>query len=109
MSANQMEKQSELRGQISVLDRVSGSVKVWLGLVVFLVLVKLAITIFFPNVFADPSQAAFFEWPVLGIFGVLGLIGVLLSEYTGFPDALDARVSNWQRWLLPILIGLGFG
>lgn len=93
---------------IPFLARLSGSVRVWIVIVVLLALTKLVLDAFFPNAFADPDQAAFFQWVPLAIISTLGLIGVLLSERTGFPDALDQRVSNVSRFVLPILIGFGF-
>ena len=88
--------------------RISSSYVVWLGLVLYLVLVKLIISAFLPNAFADPSQAGAFDWAPLGIFAALGLVGVWLSRKTGFPDAWDTRFSNWRRLALPLLIGAGF-
>jgi hypothetical protein len=83
------------------------SVKVWLGLVAYLVLVKIIIT-FFPATFSSVEQAAVFAWPALGIWAVLGFIGIWLAHRTGFPSAWDARVSNRQRLLIPIAIGLAY-
>ncbi|OIN60698.1 hypothetical protein [Arsenicibacter rosenii] len=40
---------------------------------------------------------------------VIGGAGVWLAPRTGFPDLLDARVPDSQRFLFPFLIGLGFG
>ena len=89
--------------------RLSGSVIVWLVLVAYLAIVKILLDAFLPHAFADPGQAALFGWVPLGIFSLLGLIGVWLSEKTGFPDAWDDRISVRQRILLPLLIGIGFG
>jgi hypothetical protein len=83
------------------------SIKVWLGLVVYLVLVKGIIT-FFPATFRSVDQAAVFAWPALGIWAVLGLIGVWLSHKTGFPSAWDEHLSNRQRLWIPIIIGLAY-
>ncbi|MFN8491278.1 MAG: hypothetical protein U0350_27015 [Caldilineaceae bacterium] len=83
------------------------SVKVWLGLVAYLVLVKIIIT-FFPATFSSVDQAAVFAWPALGIWAVLGLIGVWFAHKTGFPSAWDARLSNRQRMWIPIAIGLAY-
>ncbi|MBK7319431.1 hypothetical protein [Candidatus Villigracilis affinis] len=41
--------------------------------------------------------------------GIMGLIGVWLSMRTGFPNAWDARVSNKQRLIIPIITGLLLG
>jgi hypothetical protein len=82
---------------------------VWLGCVVFLALVKMILENFLPGAFADPAQAGFFAWPTLGVFSLVGLVGVWLTTQTGFPDAWDGRISNRQRLLYPILVGLGLG
>ena len=50
-----------------------------------------------------------FAWDNIVIFGLVGLIGVWLSERTGFMPALDARVSNRQRYLWPVLAGGAIG
>jgi hypothetical protein len=95
-------------GSLGSTRRLSGSVKVWLALVVYLALTKVVIDAIFPQALADPAQAALFQWVPLGIFSLLGLIGVVLAERTGFPDAWSARISNGQRIILPILVGLAF-
>jgi len=81
---------------------------VWLGLMAWLVVVKLVITTFFPQAFADPAQAAFFGWLPLAVFAVLGLAGIWLADRTGFPGTFDQRVTGRQRILYPVLIGLLF-
>lgn len=54
--------------------------------------------------------------PAIRLFGVdgvllvaLGGLGIWLAPRTGFADLLDARVSGWQRFGRPLLIGLAFG
>ncbi len=39
---------------------------------------------------------------------MLGGAGIWLAPRTGFPDLLDARTPDQQRFLYPFLIGLGF-
>jgi hypothetical protein len=85
------------------------SAVVWLGLMAYVMAVKVIITFALPAAFRDPSQAAVFSWPALGIFTAAGLIGVALSLQTGFPGALSEQVTSRQRFLLPVLAGLGFG
>jgi hypothetical protein len=53
--------------------------------------------------------------PNLRLFGpdgialvALGGLGIWLAPRTGFTDLLDWRVSNYERWTLPLLVGLGF-
>jgi hypothetical protein len=83
------------------------SVKVWLSLVAYLVLVKTLITLV-PATFRSVEQAAVFAWPALGIWAVLGLIGIWFAHKTGFPSAWDARFSNKERLWIPIAIGLAY-
>ena len=85
------------------------SVTVWLGLMAYVVAVKLVITSAMPALFRDPSQAAVFSWPVLGGLTLAGLIGVWFAEQTGFPGALAGWVTPQQRFLLPALVGLALG
>jgi hypothetical protein len=75
--------------------------------VAYLVLVKIVIT-FVPATFKSVDQAAAFAWPALGIWAVLGLIGIWFAHKTGFPSAWDARRSNRQHLLIPIVIGLAY-
>jgi hypothetical protein len=86
---------------------LSVSVKVWLGVVAYLVLVKMVIT-FFPATFKSIDQAAVFAWPALGIWAMLGFIGIWFAHRTGFPSAWETRLSNQQRLLIPIVIGLAY-
>lgn len=91
------------------IAQLSGSVRAWLVIVALLALTKVVLDAFFPNALADPAQAAFFQWIPLAILSALGLVGVVLSERTGFPDALDARVSSLYRYVIPLAVGVGFG
>ena len=109
MNASLPPTSSATANSVTSPKRLSNSVFVWLVLVAYMVIVKIVLDTFLPHAFADPGQAALFGWVPLGIFSVLGLIGVLLAERTGFPDAWDKRVSVRQRILLPLLIGVAFG
>jgi hypothetical protein len=99
-------KPSTLR---DALLHLSGSKKVWFALMAYFVLVKLLLDAFFPNAFADPDQAAFFQWISIAIFGVVGFIGVVLSEHTGFPGAWDMLKQKPMRALYAIGAGVLFG
>jgi hypothetical protein len=103
---------STLQDEVASLretNKPSSSYFVWLGCVIFLVVVKIVLDTYLPNAFADPAQASFFTWPVLGVFSAVGLVGVWLSTKTGFPDAWDPWISNRQRLLNPILVGMALG
>jgi hypothetical protein len=89
--------------------RLSSSVKVWIALVAWLVFFRVVITNVLPQTFADPDQRALLDWLPLAIFSIAGLIGVLLSERSGFPEAWDPRISNMQRIVIPLSLGIVFG
>jgi hypothetical protein len=82
-----------------------------LALMGCLVLIKFALACgnFPDDLFASPSQKALFSWPAIGIVTAVGLLGVWFAQLAGFPEMWDPRVSTKQRFLLPALIGLGFG
>jgi hypothetical protein len=86
----------------------SSSSFAWLLLVAYLVLVKTVVLPLFPPIAIGPV-AAIFNWQVILIFSLLGLAGVWLADRTGFRPALDPRVSNRQRYVVPLLVGAGIG
>lgn len=85
------------------------SLIIWLLLIAYLGLAAILVTSVFPVQFIDRSQSGFFETQGIIAIGVMGLIGVWLSMRTGFPDAWDARISNTQRLIIPIIAGLLLG
>jgi len=82
---------------------------IWLLLVAYLGLAAFLVTVVFPVQFVDRSQSGFFEPQAVIAIGTMGLIGVSLSMRTGFPNAWDARISNTQRLIIPIITGLLLG
>jgi hypothetical protein len=84
------------------------SIRIWLGCIAFLGAVNLYINFVGGGLEKDP-RVGLFSWPSIAIFGVAGAIGVWLSHRTGFPSAWDPRISNRDRLLYPILVGLAFG
>ena len=85
----------------------STSFLVWFGLIAYLALVKIVITLL-PASFRSPEQSAVFGWPFIGLWMVTGLIGIYFASKTGFPAAVDERLSNQRQFLPPILLGLAF-
>ena len=83
---------------------LSSSVFIWLTLVGYLLLVKTVILPLLPPLEID-TVAMIFAWGNIVIFSLVGLAGVWLADRTGFMPALDPRVSNRQRYLIPLLIG----
>jgi len=99
---------AEAPAPLRFLRSVRTSTTVWLALMAYVVLVKLIITAF-PAAFRNAAQQAFFEWQLLPVWAVAGLLGVWLATRTGFPEPLGAGISR-TRWLLvPALLGLAFG
>jgi hypothetical protein len=109
MSANQSLAPAKWSNLWDVLRHVSGSKKVWFGLVAYMVLVKLVLDAFFPNALADPAQGAFFQWVPLALVSLVGFAGVLLTERTGFPDAWETLRADRRRVVYAIGAGLAFG
>jgi hypothetical protein len=87
---------------------LSKPVFIFFGLIAYLILVKLIIT-FFPAEFRSTSQAAVFEWKFLALWTILGSIGVILAQRTGFPEPWNGGISNSRRVLLPLAIGIVLG
>src|SRR5262245_19439844 len=106
MSTDQVIGQPARPTLFGLMKNLSSSVVVWLALMGYLVLVKVIIT-FFPAAFRSVAQAAAFAWPALVVVAIAGLIGIWFSHRTGFPDAWDKRITNRQRFLIPVLLGLG--
>lgn len=93
---------------MSIWERYNSPI-IWLLLVAYLGLASFLVTVVFPVQFVDRSQSGFFEAQAVIAIGVMGLIGVWLSMRTGFPNAWDARISNGQRLVIPIIAGLLLG
>ncbi len=81
----------------------------WLGTVLFLALVKIVLDNFFPAAFADPAQAALFRWSALGIFILIGLLGVWISQYTLLREAWERPYSLLMGVLAPLVVGIALG
>lgn len=47
--------------------------------------------------------------PALLVTALLGFVGVILLERTGFPGIWDADIPLRRKLLIPLLLGLGFG
>jgi len=81
---------------------------VWLGCVALLAVVNVYISFVGGGLENDP-RVGLFSWPSIAIFGAAGALGVWLAHRTGFPAAWDPRISDRDRLVYPILIGLAFG
>jgi hypothetical protein len=101
--------------EISVdYDPEAGDSKPYRSVVIFfgLVLLLIAIKVFFlllPEKFPVPGQDSALSWLAIFIVGVLGSVGILLSQKTGFPAVWDRDISITKKLLFPMLVGLGYG
>lgn len=85
---------------------LSTSEKTFLGLILVMVLGK-ATWMFF-QLDHPIIQQSINSWVAIILTAVLGFVALKLAPRTGFPDIWDKRVSNRQRFLIPVLFGLGF-
>lgn len=90
------------------MKNLSTSTRIYILLVAFLVAVKI-IFLLFPATFPRADQEGAFSWMMIAAIALMGFIGLFLSRRTGFPDIWDTRISNKQRFLIPIIIGLVYG
>lgn len=84
------------------------STKIYLGLIAFMVVVKV-IFLLYPTVFPLAEQEGAFSWVTIMAIALMGFIGLILARRTGFPELWDKEVSNRQRFLIPTVIGLVYG
>lgn len=85
------------------------SIAIWLGLVGFMVMAKLLSMTVMPITARSAAQQALFDWTSIAMYAVLGVVGVLCAQQTGFPAAWDSRITVRQRLGYPALIGLVIG
>jgi hypothetical protein len=99
------------------MKKVSLSIKIYIGLIIALSILA-AINIFLPQGAFLPTQTLPASKPILALvnaavmlilYGGLGFIGLKLSQKIGFADIWDIKISNKQRFLIPVLVGGGIG
>lgn len=87
-------------------------------LLVVLLAILAGVNVFLPQGDFLPLENLPAEKPVLALvnagimiflYGALGLVGLVLARKLGFPDLWDRAVSNWERFGLPALAGIGLG
>jgi hypothetical protein len=83
---------------------LSALIKIYLSLVVMLVMIKMILALT-PVRVIMPAQAAGSSWQFLIPLTILGLVGVWLSQKTGFPEMGDASAIQW--FPISALLGLG--
>lgn len=102
------------------MKQLSLSLKIYIALVVTLAVLA-GVSVFLPlgqTATMLPDQELPASKPVLALvntgvmlvlYGGLGLIGLMLSRKLGFPEIWDEKVSNRQRFGVPLLIGAEAG
>lgn len=90
---------------------MSGSkatLKAYLGLALLIVAARAALT-FFPVQTAFAAQALAVSWPATLLVLILGYSGLFLAPRAGFPPLRDPEISAQQRFLWPVMAGMGAG
>lgn len=90
------------------MDRLSTSLRTYFGLIAFLVLIKIFFLFFRVTLPLAGNEVVFSLLTILTL-AVLGFVGFLMARRTGFADIWDERVSNYQRFLIPCIVGLTYG
>jgi hypothetical protein len=102
------------------MRRLSQSTKIYAVLIIILAALGAA-NVFLPQgSFARtlPEQQLPASKPVMAlvtaammliVYGGLGFLGLQLSQKLGFSDLWDSGVSNRQRFLIPVFVGIGTG
>jgi len=99
------------------MGNLSTSFKIYAGLVLILAILS-ATEIFLPQGNLLPTQELPASKPVMALaiffimlilYGGLGFLGLKLSEKLGFAAIWDSKVSNKERFFIPLLVGAGVG
>ncbi len=102
--ANKFETENRGFTTLSPKKSVSVSIKVYASLVAMLVMIKMILALTPVRVIV-PAQAAGSSWQSLIPLTILGLVGMWLSQKTGFPEMWGTSSKHWL--LIPTAIGLG--
>jgi hypothetical protein len=83
----------------------SMTIKTYLGLVAITALAKI---IFVLTRLDHPLvKQGVFSWIGIMVISALGFIAIMLAPRAGFPDMWNEKVSNHQRFTIPMLVGAG--
>ncbi len=93
--------------KIMMKQKLTTSDAVFAGLILMMFTGKLIWIAF--NVDHPLVQQSINSWSMYFLVAILGFIALKLAKRTGFPDIWDERISNRQRFVIPLLTGLVFG
>ncbi len=88
------------------MDKLTKSDQTFLALVAIMLLGKAVWTYF--GVDHPIVQNWTGAWSALILAAFFGFIAIRLAKKTGFPDIWDKEISNRERFLYPIILGLAF-
>jgi hypothetical protein len=91
-----------------MLKRVSPSVLIYWVILVVIVILRLLFSLF-PSEQIASQMVNLTDNLSIGSIWLVGWVGVFLAPRTGFADMWQKDITNLKRWLIPFLIGLGFG
>jgi hypothetical protein len=88
------------------MKKISTSDKTFFGLVLILIIAKVIWASF--QLDHPIVQQSINSWVAVVLAAALGFVALKLAQRTGFPDMWDEKISNQQRFVIPVLFGLGF-
>jgi hypothetical protein len=88
------------------MKKISTSDKTFFGLVLILIIAKVIWASF--QLDHPIVQQSINSWVAVVLAAALGFVALKLAQRTGFPDMWDEEISNQQRFVIPVLFGLGF-
>ena len=91
-----------------MLKRVSPSVLIYLVILVVIVVLRLLLSLF-PSEQIASQMVNLTDNLSIGAIWLVGWVGVFLAPRTGFTDMWQNDIPYLKRWVIPFLIGLGFG
>src|SRR4030042_4058720 len=91
-----------------MLKRVSPSVLIYWVILVVIVILRLLFSLF-PSEQIASQMVNLTDNLSIGSIWLVGWVGVFLAPRTGFADMWQKDIKTLKRWLIPFLIGLGFG
>ncbi|WP_440952648.1 hypothetical protein [Methanococcoides sp. FTZ1] len=88
------------------MDKLSRSDSTFIGLIILMLLGKATWEYF--DVTHPIVQQWTATWSAILVVAVLGSVCIKLAPKAGFPEIWDKDVTNKQRFVIPILLGIGF-
>lgn len=86
--------------------KLTSSDRTFLGLTILMLLGKATWEYFDVNHPVVQQWTA--TWSVIIVVAIIGTVCIKLAPEAGFPEIWDKDVSNKQRFVIPILLGIGF-